>query len=88
MLEQKQERLEVLQDQALAAVGKKLDDLEDVIGKFPAVTDEELADLEVEVDPEALERLIESVREWEKEVDEQIENLLNVLDGGGDGDAK
>jgi hypothetical protein len=65
-----------------------LDGLEDLLGKFPAVTDEELADLEVEVDPEALERLIESVKEWEKEVDEQLEHLLDVLDGGGDGDAK
>lgn len=82
MNEQSQERLEVLQDQALAAVGKKLNDLEDVLGKFPPVTDEELADLEVEVDPEALERLIESVREWEKEVDEQIENLLGILNEG------
>ncbi len=83
-----QRQLEVLQDQALQAVEKKLDGLEDLLGKFPAVTDEELADLEVEVDPEALERLIESVKEWEKEVDEQLEHLLDVLDGGGDGDAK
>jgi len=82
MDEQSQERLEVLQDQALQAEEKKLDSLEDVLGKFPPVTDEELADLEVEVDPEALERLIESVREWEKEVDEQIENLLGILNEG------
>jgi hypothetical protein len=62
-----QERLEVLQDQALAAVEKKLDDLEGVFGKFPAVTDEELADLEEKIDPAECEKFIEAVRDWEDE---------------------
>ncbi|HOI74786.1 MAG TPA: hypothetical protein PLO63_11655 [Syntrophales bacterium] len=88
MNEQSQERLEVLQDQALQAAGKKLDDLEDVLGKFPPVTDEELADLEEKIDPEEWEKFIEAIKEWEREVDEQLERLLDVLDGGGDGDAK
>lgn len=82
------EWLEVFHDQALQTAEKKLDNMEDMFRKFPPGTNEELEDLEDKSVLEESEKLIKAIQGKENEVDEQIENLLDILNGRSDDDWK